>query len=43
MGAWTIMTMYVILLSFAFILRFLGGKWKTMLVIETKDKSKRTL
>jgi hypothetical protein len=34
-AAWTIMTIYVILLSFAFLLRFGSGKWKTMLVIDT--------
>ncbi|MBI4766220.1 MAG: MATE family efflux transporter [Deltaproteobacteria bacterium] len=38
MAAWTIMTIYVILLSFAFLFRFLSGKWKTMLVIDTKYK-----
>jgi MATE family multidrug resistance protein len=40
MAAWTIMTIYVILLSFAFLFRFLSGKWKTMLVIDTKHKVK---
>jgi MATE family multidrug resistance protein len=40
MAAWTVMTVYVILLSFAFLLRFGSGKWKTMLVIDTKDKVK---
>jgi multidrug resistance protein, MATE family len=33
-GAWTIITLYVIILSLAFFLRFSGGKWKAMLVIE---------
>ena len=32
--AWTIGSLYVILLGFAFLKRFLGGKWKTMRVIE---------
>jgi MATE family multidrug resistance protein len=32
--AWTILTVYVIILGFAFLFRFLGGKWKTMRVIE---------
>jgi MATE family multidrug resistance protein len=36
MTAWTIITFYIILLSFAFFWRFLSGKWKTMLVIDTK-------
>jgi len=31
---WAILTVYVILLAFAFLRRFLGGKWKTMRVIE---------
>jgi MATE family multidrug resistance protein len=34
--AWMIITIYIIILSFAFLFRFLGGKWKKMLVIETK-------
>ena len=34
MAGWTFATIYVIALSFAFFLRFLGGKWKTMRVIE---------
>jgi multidrug resistance protein, MATE family len=42
-AAWTVMTLYVILLSFAFILRFGSGKWKTMLVIDTKDRVKSKL
>jgi MATE family multidrug resistance protein len=37
MVAWTIMTIYVVILGFAFLFRFLNGKWKTMLVIDTKD------
>jgi MATE family multidrug resistance protein len=40
MAAWTVMTLYVILLSFAFLLRFLSGKWKSMLVIDTKGRVK---
>jgi MATE family multidrug resistance protein len=32
--AWTIVSLYVILLGFAFLKRFLGGKWKSMRVIE---------
>ena len=38
MTAWTILTVYVIILSFAFLFRFLSGKWKSMLVIDTKGK-----
>lgn len=34
-AAWTVITLYIIGLSFAFLTRFLGGKWKTMQVIET--------
>lgn len=36
-GAWSVFTTYIILLSFAFFMRFRGGKWKTMRVI---DKAK---
>jgi MATE family multidrug resistance protein len=32
--AWTIATIYVVLLGFSFLRRFLGGKWKSMRVIE---------
>jgi len=32
--AWVFMSAYVIILAFAFLLRFLGGKWKSMRVIE---------
>ncbi|MBW2061080.1 MAG: MATE family efflux transporter [Deltaproteobacteria bacterium] len=32
--AWIIFTVWVSLLGFAFLFRFLGGKWKTMSVIE---------
>ncbi len=42
-GAWTILTLYVILLSFAFFLRFRGGKWKTMLGIETTGQDKKQI
>ncbi len=34
-SAWTIITVYIGLLGVAFWLRFLGGKWKTMRVIES--------
>jgi MATE family multidrug resistance protein len=34
MVAWVIATAYVAFLGIAFYLRFLGGKWKTMRVIE---------
>jgi len=34
MAAWIIATLYVILLGFSFLFRFLKGKWKTMRVIE---------
>jgi len=33
-AAWTVITVYIVLLSFAFLARFLSGKWKTMRVIE---------
>ncbi|MBN1787456.1 MAG: MATE family efflux transporter [Sedimentisphaerales bacterium] len=33
-GAWTAFTLYVCALSVIFFLRFLGGKWKSMRVIE---------
>lgn len=33
-AAWGVATGYIILLSFIFLARFLGGKWKTMRVIE---------
>lgn len=32
--AWTIVSLYVIILGFSFLRRFLGGKWKSMRVIE---------
>jgi MATE family multidrug resistance protein len=34
MVAWVFATAYIILLGFIFYFRFLGGKWKTMRVIE---------
>jgi MATE family multidrug resistance protein len=34
MIAWVFATTYIIILGFIFYLRFLGGKWKTMRVIE---------
>ena len=33
-AGWTIASAYIILLGFAFLFRFLGGKWKSMRVIE---------
>ncbi len=33
-AAWTFLTAYVIALGFLFLLRFLQGKWRTMLVVE---------
>jgi MATE family multidrug resistance protein len=35
-SAWTVLTIYIIVLSFAFLLRFLSGKWKSMSVIEVE-------
>ena len=32
-AAWTVITLYIIFLSFAFLARFLTGKWKSMRVI----------
>lgn len=37
MTAWTIITIYIIILSFAFYLRFQSGRWKMMLIIDTKE------
>jgi len=31
---WTIVSLYIIILGFSFLFRFLGGKWKSMRVIE---------
>ncbi len=33
-AAWTIITLYVIILGFGFLFRFRGGRWKAMRVIE---------
>ena len=38
MVAWIFATAYIILLGFIFYLRFLGGKWKTMRVIERREE-----
>jgi len=35
--AWTIASVYVSILGLIFLFRFLGGKWKSMLVIEQTD------
>ncbi|MFA7710553.1 MAG: MATE family efflux transporter [Candidatus Neomarinimicrobiota bacterium] len=35
LAAWTCATIYISVLGLAFFLRFLGGKWQTMRVIET--------
>ncbi|MEW6357856.1 MAG: MATE family efflux transporter [Planctomycetota bacterium] len=35
-AAWVILTVYVIVLGFAFLGRFLGGRWRTMKVIEER-------
>jgi MATE family multidrug resistance protein len=37
MAAWSVATVYVILLGFMFLLRFLQGSWKSMRVIEDKS------
>ena len=37
MASWINVSAYVIVLSFIFLIRFLGGKWKFMRVIETPD------
>ena len=34
-SGWLFVTAYIIVLGIVFLLRFLGGKWKSMLVIET--------
>jgi len=34
MVAWVLVSAYIIILGFVFLFRFLGGKWKTMRVIE---------
>jgi MATE family multidrug resistance protein len=33
-SAWVIVTLYVIIMSFCFLFRYISGKWKTMRVIE---------
>ena len=38
MVAWVFATVYIILLGLIFYFRFLGGKWKTMRVIECKEE-----
>ena len=38
MVAWIFATAYIISLGFIFYLRFLGGKWKTMRVIERREE-----
>jgi len=38
MVAWVFATAYIILLGFIFYFRFLGGKWKTMRVIERREE-----
>jgi len=38
MIAWVFATAYITLLGFIFYLRFLGGKWKTMRVIERSEE-----
>ena len=38
-AGWTLASAYIILLGFAFLLRFLGGKWKSMRVIEEVSPS----
>jgi MATE family multidrug resistance protein len=38
MVAWIFATAYIILLGFIFYLRFLGGKWKAMRVIERREE-----
>jgi len=34
MASWILFTAYIIIIGFVFLFRFLGGKWKTMRVIE---------
>jgi MATE family multidrug resistance protein len=38
MVAWVFATVYVILLGVTFYVRFLGGKWKAMRVIELEPQ-----
>ncbi len=42
MVSWVLATVYIIILGITFYLRFLGGKWKTMRVIETPPQVPRT-
>ena len=41
--AWTILTLYIGFLGLAFLSRFLGGKWKSMRVIETTESTQPNL
>ena len=43
MGAWYLVSGYVILLGGMFLLRFLSGKWKSMKVIENSPEPSITL
>jgi len=38
MASWIIVSAYIIILGLVFLCRFLGGKWKTMRVIEEPVK-----
>jgi hypothetical protein len=38
MVAWIFATAYIISLGFIFYLRFLGGKWRAMRVIERREE-----
>jgi MATE family multidrug resistance protein len=38
-AGWAVLTAYVVVLGFVFMLRFLGGKWKSMRVIEESHAS----
>ncbi len=40
--AWIFVTAYVVILGFGFLFRYLGGKWKSMRVIEPEDASSST-
>jgi MATE family multidrug resistance protein len=42
MVPWITFSTYVIVLSFMFFFRFLGGKWKSMRVIEMPGAGERT-
>ncbi len=41
--AWIIFTIYVTVMGFIFLFRFLGGKWKSMRVIEVKGLDQSTV